>query len=223
MIPCELHVHTIMSDGIITCTTLVRQAMRRHINIVCITDHNTLPSSQFIDRVISMSRGRVLPIPGIEISTPIGHILIIGVDIRDRKILRIRNPAILLEYCNENSYFTIAPHPFDPIRRGVFLHIGELKINAIEAINGRSNILSNMIALWYATKNNIPYVCGSDAHIPQELGKALTYIDAEMEAEAVIDGLFRQRYFAPVRQYIGKITNFLPIGEKILTRFIRRR
>lgn len=80
-LPCELHCHTVHSDGDFTVKELQNAAVQDHLAIMALTDHNTYSGwSELDDSVIPTIRG-------IEWTTYFGHMLVLGanefVDWRD--------------------------------------------------------------------------------------------------------------------------------------------
>ena len=80
-LPCELHCHTVNSDGKFTTKQLLQTADDDHLAIVALTDHNTISGYDELD-------DSILPaIKGIEWTTYFGHMLVLGaksfVDWRD--------------------------------------------------------------------------------------------------------------------------------------------
>ncbi len=80
-LPCELHCHTIHSDGDFTVKELLNAAADDHLAMIALTDHNTFSGCTELDDSITPS------IKGIEWTTYFGHMLVLGankfVDWRD--------------------------------------------------------------------------------------------------------------------------------------------
>ena len=80
-IPCELHCHTIHSDGDFTPQSLQKAAVDDGLSLIALTDHNTLSGTNELDN------GIIPFIKGIEWTTYFGHMLVLGakkfVDWRD--------------------------------------------------------------------------------------------------------------------------------------------
>lgn len=94
-LPCELHCHTIHSDGDFTVKQLQQAADNDHLALIALTDHNTQSGCYELDDSI------VPAIRGIEWTTYFGHMLVLGardfVDWRDavadnidRKIAQVK-------------------------------------------------------------------------------------------------------------------------------------
>ena len=80
-IPCELHCHTIHSDGDFTPKSLQQAAKENELSLIALTDHNTFSGAKELN-------GDIIPfIKGIEWTTYFGHMLVLGaksfVDWRD--------------------------------------------------------------------------------------------------------------------------------------------
>ena len=80
-LPCELHCHTIHSDGAFQVKELLETAKTDHLSLIALTDHNTFSGHAELDDSILPS------IRGIEWTTYFGHMLVLGakqfVDWRD--------------------------------------------------------------------------------------------------------------------------------------------
>lgn len=80
-LPCELHCHTVHSDGEFQVKELLENAKNDHLALIALTDHNTFSGHSELD-------DSLLPaVRGIEWTTYFGHMLVLGaksfVDWRD--------------------------------------------------------------------------------------------------------------------------------------------
>lgn len=71
-LPCELHCHTVHSDGDFQVEELQQKARDNHLSLIALTDHNTLSGHDELDDAI------VPAIRGIEWTTYFGHMLVLG-------------------------------------------------------------------------------------------------------------------------------------------------
>lgn len=83
-LPCELHCHTVHSDGSFSVRELLQAAKDDHLSLIALTDHNTYSGYDELD-------SSIIPcIKGIEWTTYFGHMLVLGanefVDWRDAEI-----------------------------------------------------------------------------------------------------------------------------------------
>lgn len=71
-IPCELHCHTVHSDGSFKVNELLEAAREDHLQLIALTDHNTMSGYDELD-------DNLLPaVRGIEWTTYFGHMLVLG-------------------------------------------------------------------------------------------------------------------------------------------------
>lgn len=80
-LPCELHCHTVHSDGAFQVAELLEAAKADHLALIALTDHNTFSGHSELDDA------RLPAVRGIEWTTYFGHMLVLGarkfVDWRD--------------------------------------------------------------------------------------------------------------------------------------------
>jgi len=76
-IPCELHTHTVNSDGKMTLRRLALEAKKAGIKCIALTDHNTISGHSEISSV--MQETGIHIIPGMEWTTFYGHMLAMGI------------------------------------------------------------------------------------------------------------------------------------------------
>jgi len=75
-IPCELHTHTINSDGIFTLPELVNKAKEIGLECIALTDHNT--TSGYSEMTDEVKKSGVQILRGIEWTTFYGHMVVLG-------------------------------------------------------------------------------------------------------------------------------------------------
>jgi len=118
----DLHVHSRYSiDGHLSIDEIVKILQKKGFKGAAITDHNTargaLKKHHFDDFLI---------IPGIEVSTEIGHILGIGINEEVKK----GNAQEVINDINEQGAVAIFAHPYRPSSPKNFRQ----KFNAIETL-----------------------------------------------------------------------------------------
>ena len=87
----DLHIHTCYSDGELTPMQVVNLAVKKELNIIAITDHDSIEGLKLVDREDPLIKdGRIEVINGIELSakTSIGkmHILGYGIDYNNKEL-----------------------------------------------------------------------------------------------------------------------------------------
>jgi hypothetical protein len=174
-----LHVHSSSSaDSINSPKTIIETAKKLGIGIA-LTDHNSVSNWSEAER-IAKQKG-VLLIKGEErIAFDEGEMVgeILGLFLTS-EINSFEYLEVIDEIHSQDGLAVIA-HPFDVFRRN-FKRLKEVvkKVDAIECFNSRSYFEKfNKQAKEFARKHSLPCTAGSDAHTPQEIGMALTEVNA---------------------------------------------
>ena len=186
-VKADLHVHSIYSrDSIITPEELVFYARKRGLTAVAITDHDQVEGARKIARETGF-----LIIPGTEVSSSDGHI--VGLCVREA-IPKGLNSQDTVDLIHKAGGIAIACHPYALFKGSVGKYVTR-DFDAVETRNAssfpfktaakRADLLANCL--------NLPKVAGTDAHIPQSIGRAYTLIDVEPEVEAIIEAIFKGR------------------------------
>lgn len=167
----DLHIHSkYSSDGVLNVEDIVKIAVRRGLHGISITDHNTLKAYKKVEK------GKLLILPGMEVSTSEGHVLVYGIQ---EEIPRDMSLDETLEIAKELGGFTVAAHPYrfwSGIGEKNVLRFSE-KFNAIEVKNSRCKGSSNKKAFILADRLRLGKTAGSDAHFSDEIG--LCFLEVE--------------------------------------------
>jgi predicted metal-dependent phosphoesterase TrpH len=186
MLTCDLHIHTNYSrDGESSVEEILRKAEEAGLDAIAITDHDSVDGAKHALTIPS----DVLVIPGIEVSTKQGHLLVLGVteiipsglDVIETVNIARRVGALL-----------ILPHPYHIWRHGVARRkkAGMAVVDAVEAFNSRYIVGSaNNKAARIAKRLGKPCVGGSDAHNAKFVGFGRTYVDADKNVPAILDAI----------------------------------
>ncbi len=176
----DLHVHSNCSDGRDDVRTILEAAAGRGLNGLSITDHDTLKGSRSAMQVIREDRLDLILIPGAEVTTSEGHLLVLGIeDLPPRG----RSPEETAELAREQGGIAIVPHPYHPFRHA----IGRIPdCDAVEVYNSKHLFgIANARARMGARKRHLPMVAGSDSHFAATVGLGVTEIDADDAGQAV--------------------------------------
>lgn len=189
----ELHVHSALSyDGRDPVDLILEQAAAVGLDALAITDHDEIDAS--LEAAELAPDFGLVGIPGMEVTSAAGHVLALGV----RETIPAELPfTATIEAIHDRDGIAIVPHPFQASRSGVAANIRRADLaraDAIEVYNSR--LLTgrgNRQARRFAEEHGLPMTAGSDAHISEMVGQAVTLIDAPERSlpsilEAIRDG-----------------------------------
>lgn len=212
----DLHVHTDASpDGINTALEMAEAAKARGLDGLAITDHDVALDSK---TAISLSeRTGVIVIPGIEVSTSEGHLVVL-LPLHAMKAGTTLHEAIRIAI--EEGSIPYIPHPTDPLSHGV----GEQAVLSLpyrlplESLNASTLSRYNRRADRLADRLSLPKLASSDAHHSKAVGDAYTVVDAREPSLAGVVEALRLGKTSPrgVRTPLG--TSLVCYWGKILRR-----
>jgi predicted metal-dependent phosphoesterase TrpH len=185
MISADLHVHTQYSpDASIPTKTIVEQ-LHAHpfIKAIAITDHNTVKGYYKAQELASEYKD-ILIIPGVEITTVEGDLIVLGVAELPPEPWTVQN---VIDFAKENKALIIIAHPYRT--RGLGDAARNYEADAIEVINGVSSPEANRTAENLAEEMNLPGVAGSDAHQVNELWTAYTEVQAFPDSRGILEAI----------------------------------
>lgn len=158
---------------------LGRVAAAREMDAVAVTNHDYHRPFEHDD---------VTFIPGIEVSTTRGHVLIVGPDPPVRTEPGTLSPAEAVELAHERDCAAILPHPF----RNSSVRQSAASFDAVE-LNGKHPDTHDLVRSM-AEDRPLPLTGGSDAHFPFEAARGFTRVDAdELTPESVVDAILDGR------------------------------
>jgi predicted metal-dependent phosphoesterase TrpH len=219
----DMHVHTTRgaSDSSLKPVELARKAHRVGVDGVVVTEHDRLWDHREIARF--RQTHSLFVANGMEVSTELGHILVIGLD---RYMPGIRWAEELRRVVREAGGYMIAAHPFRHYFQRVYweregwepfdltpaqaaqLPLFEL-VDAIEVLNGGNNERENLFALEVAQALGKPGIGGSDAHSDQGVGIYTTVFENRLETEEdLLCELKAGRFYAAHGLLSGKLERF---------------
>lgn len=178
----DLHVHTKYSgfskysfaqfpESISEPDMVVKAAIRTGIDVICITDHNSIDGAVRAKNYSAGVRGIEVVI-GEEISTAEGEMIGLFLQERIEPGLCAMETAELI---HDQGGIAIAPHPFSPYCPCLGHKVNDLDLDGIEVFNAiHRDPYSNRLAL----RENLAYgkasTGGSDAHSLEMVGNAYT-------------------------------------------------
>jgi predicted metal-dependent phosphoesterase TrpH len=170
MLRVEFHCHTSLSkDCLVPPARLVQCAIRKGIDRLIITDHNTISGA-----LAARQQDPVRVIIGEEIMTTQGELLAAFVR---SEIPPGLTPAETIARLKYQGAFISVSHPFDAHRKGAWREPDLLAIlpfiDAIEIYNSRCmQPRHNAMAQDFAARHALAGTVGSDAHTCWELGRS---------------------------------------------------
>jgi predicted metal-dependent phosphoesterase TrpH len=185
VIRADLHVHTTYSfDATISPKTLIDQLyMHPFIKAVAVTDHNTVEGYYKVHKLASPYKD-ILIIPGVEIATIEGDLIILGVAEMPPEPWTAQN---VIDFAREKDGAVIAAHPYRIYGLGDAAK--KYRLDAIEVLNGASPPYVNKKAEKLARELALPGVAGSDAHAVSELWTVYTEIQASSDVAEILKAI----------------------------------
>jgi len=206
----DMHVHTVRgaADSSLTPDQLIEEARRIGLTGVNISEHDRVWEPHLLEEF--RDRSGLFVSRGMEVSTDMGHMIVVGLD---RYVAGIRRAAELRRVLDEVGGFMIVAHPFrhffDPIhfrrdgrppfemtpeeaaeRMPVFKLVDE-----IEVANGGSTPRENQFALRVTKVLGKRGIGASDCHSTQGVGYYVTVFEEELRDQDHIMGQLRARRF----------------------------
>ncbi|MDD1694203.1 MAG: PHP domain-containing protein, partial [Methanoregula sp.] len=187
---------------------ILRQAEVEGLDAIAITDHDSVEGAK---KALTLPSS-VLIIPGIEVSTKQGHLLVLGVT---EIIPAGLDVVATVNIARRMGALAILPHPYHVWRHGVARRkkAGMTIVDAVEAFNSRYIVGSaNQKAARIAKRLGKPCVGGSDAHNAKFVGFGRTYVEAEKNVPAILDAIRAGRVSCggrktPLRTYTRQSLN----------------
>ena len=206
----DLHTHTYpqSDDSFMAVDDLIDTAKSHGLDGICLTDHDTFWS---MERVRELSfRHELLVLPGSEINTDTGHVLVFGLD---EYVFGLHKPSFLLEKVSAKSGVMIAAHPHrrrfledpghKPEAREEMLqraHGDEFfqMCHAVEGFNGRATEVQNSFSHELGERLGAKMSAGSDAHRLEQVGTAATHFEEKITGLADLIEQIKLGKFKPV-------------------------
>lgn len=187
MIQADLHIHTKYSpDSSINPKTLVDQLYGHPIiKAAAITDHNTI-EGHFKVQELASAYTDVLIIPGAELTTPEGDLIVLGIAELPSKPWNVKD---VIDFVRARDGVVIVPHPYREY--GLGNAAKNYDFDAIETLNGSASTHLNSLADGLAREMNLPGVAGSDAHNVEELWSVFTEVEASLDVNEILDSIRR--------------------------------
>ena len=192
MLSVELHAHSSLSyDGRDPIELLLEQAQAVGLDALAVTDHDEIEES--LRAADIAEEYGLVGIPGMEVTSAAGHVLGLGID--ELVPAGLSFDETLTEIRDQGG-IAVVPHPFQSSRHGVAPHITRTQLASADAIEVYNSRLftgrSNRKAERFATARDLPKTAGSDAHISEMVGQAVTHVGTEdRSVDGILDAVAR--------------------------------
>ena len=185
MIYADLHVHTTYSsDSSILPKILVERLISHSfVKVAAVTDHDTVKACS-ITKQLAAVYPDILIVPGIEIATPVGDVLVLGAEETPPKPWTVQN---VVDFAKENDLVSVAAHPYREYGMGE--EAKKQRFDAIEVVNGGASTSENEQARHLARLLDLPGTGGSDAHRQQDLFNGYTEIQAGLSVDEILHAI----------------------------------
>ena len=190
MLSVELHTHSALShDGRDPVDLLLQQAAAVGLDALAVTDHDEIDAS--VEAAELAAEYGLVGIVGMEVTSAAGHVLAFGIDELVPSGLPFDET---LDRIREAGGIAVVPHPFQKTRHGVAAHVSRDQLASADAIEVYNSRLftgrANRQAEKFAIRQNLPMTAGSDAHISEMVGQAVTEVGAdERSADAILSAI----------------------------------
>ena len=224
----DMHVHTVRgaADSSLTPDQLIEEARRIGLTGVNISEHDRVWEPHLLEEF--RERSGLFVSRGMEVSTDLGHMIVIGLD---RYVPGIRRAGELRRVLDEVGGFMTVAHPFrhffDPIhfrrdgkppfemtpqeaaeRMPVFRLVDE-----IEIANGGSTPRENQFALKVAKVLGKRGIGASDCHSTNGVGYFVTVFEEELrDQEHMLEQLQARRFHAAQGLAAGDLRPYVELA-----------
>ncbi len=201
----DLHVHSHWSpDSKLTLEAAVDRLGIAGVAGFALTDHNTIAGHREL-REIAQRFQMYRFIPGVEVSTAEGHLLVYGIE----ELPPIHAPLDdTLDWVRSHHAVAVLAHPYR-WSHGVGAAVAErARVDGIEAVNAHNGPVANARAELMAARRARAATGGSDAHDAAGIGRAFTEFPEEVrELDELLEAIRRARTTA------GGLS--LALGERV--------
>ena len=190
----DLHTHTRpgSADSFLDPDDLVERSKAAGLDAIVLSEHDATWSR---DALAALGqRHNFLVLPGLEVSTNHGHILVYGLDVYEESM---RDPEILAAHVARAEGAMVGAHPYrlhapinerDPEEReraliAAMANPAYQLSHAIEVLNGHGRPVQNEFSEQLAARLGRPGTGGTDSHEFFDIGKAATYFERDIRDE----------------------------------------
>jgi predicted metal-dependent phosphoesterase TrpH len=179
----DLHIHSNHSDGKSSVREILKSAIAKGLDIISITDHDTLNGSLEAIEIVREEHLPIKVIKGVEISTAQGHLLAYGIN---REIDEGIDLTEAVKLVRDLGGITSLAHPFQFYRHGATRLKFFKVVDCIEVFNARSLPIFNGLSNFFCKVYKKGKTAGSDAHKAEFVGYGIVLINVNSSDEKSI-------------------------------------
>ena len=189
----DFHIHSRYSrDSETSLKEILQTAKSNGLSGIAICDHDEIKGGLKAVEIVKKNPekyGDLLVIPGTEVSTSKGHVLVLGIS---EKIPAYMTPEETTDYARDLNALSIIAHPYRKAAHGIG-YLEGTGADAAETFNSKCiTNNANKKAVKEATRLGMPQVGGSDAHVADLVGRGYTLMEvSENTKENVFDAILR--------------------------------
>jgi hypothetical protein len=212
----DLHTHTHPGswDSFLTPDELIDRSKAAGLDAIVLSEHDWAWDPEEVKQLAK--RHDFLVLPGMEINTEDGHILVYGMH---KYVFGMHRSHELAEHVFEDDGVMIAAHPHrrqhpwnwesekewaDAIDRAK-RNPGFRFVSALEIGNGRSKLQENEFSTKLADIMGFRKTAATDSHAVADTGKCVTYFEREIKTERELIEEIRAGRFWPIDLTRGKV------------------
>ena len=206
----DIHTHTYPTsvDSFIDADDLIEEAKRIGLDGICITDHDGFWDHGEVEDL--SRRHDFLVLPGCEVTTEEGHLLVYGLQ---NYIFGMHRATFVKEKLDSEQGAMVVAHPYRRTYRKS-AHVSKAAyhemveraarnevfgmVNAVEVFNGRGLPEENAFSHEMARRFGLPGTGASDAHKLEDLGSFATEFDRRITSLDDLIAELRAGRFKPV-------------------------
>ena len=189
LIDLHTHTHPLSHDSLLSPDQLIEAAKGANLDAVCLTEHDFFWDHAEVQAL--SKRHNFLIIPGIEVNTEDGHIVVFGLD---RFVYGMHRMHELARMTEAAGAVMIAAHPYRRQLPWQLRHDGDwteaveraaanpafAHVVAVETQNGRGSDRENAFSAELAARLKLPGTAASDAHERKDVGRVATEFDGKI-------------------------------------------
>lgn len=199
VLEADFHMHTTYSDGTLSPASLVRQGRRRGLDVMGVTEHNTVIAGRIARVWAEQAMGNDAPlvIPGEEITTGGYHLIAVGLT---QTVSPAQSIEAVVAEIHRQGGVAIGAHPVKRFQAGlapVRLQLDGVEVMHPIAFAGRSPGWSwaDMVTYYEETQPLPAAIGSSDYHFASVLGfcRTLVFVREPADANSVLEAIRARR------------------------------